>query len=254
MNILAFKLLVTPALILALTLAGRRWGPMVSGLLIGLPLTSGPISCFLAIQHGTAFAAQAAIGNLAGQTSTLLFCLAYMLLARRYAWPICTLMACGVFFLSTWFLNFIVWQLWPALLAEVALSLAILHFVRPQRLMSGKLNPPSWDIPARIGVATLFLLALTGTSAYLGPQLSGMLSPFPLFAAIFAAFVYSQQGWKSAVNLIRGVVIGSWCYSLFFLLVGLLLPRLNIVASYFLASCASMSLGALIQWFALRRR
>ena len=44
MLILAFKLFLTPLLIVSVTLAGRRWGTAVSGLLIGLPLVSAPIS------------------------------------------------------------------------------------------------------------------------------------------------------------------------------------------------------------------
>jgi len=41
---LAFKLLLTPALLGLVSLAGRRWGPAVSGWLVGLPLTSGPVA------------------------------------------------------------------------------------------------------------------------------------------------------------------------------------------------------------------
>ena len=35
--ILVLKLLLAPLLIYVVTLAGRRWGPTVSGFLIGLP-------------------------------------------------------------------------------------------------------------------------------------------------------------------------------------------------------------------------
>jgi hypothetical protein len=84
--ILAFKLIVTPFFIGAVTLAGRKWGPTVSGLLMGLPLTSALISIFLAIQYGAAFAVRSASGNLAGQASVCIFCLAYGLSARKYTW------------------------------------------------------------------------------------------------------------------------------------------------------------------------
>lgn len=47
MESLALKLVLAPALIGAASLAGRRWGPAVSGWLVGLPLTSGPIAFFL---------------------------------------------------------------------------------------------------------------------------------------------------------------------------------------------------------------
>src|SRR5256885_13738533 len=66
MTLLLAKLLLTPLLIAAVTLAGRRWGPAVGGWLAGLPLTSRPVSVFLALEQGPGVAARAAVGALAG--------------------------------------------------------------------------------------------------------------------------------------------------------------------------------------------
>src|SRR5206468_1618680 len=63
---LALKLVLTPALIGAVSLAGRRWGPGVSGWLVGFPLTSGPVAFFLALDQGVGFAAAAAVGSMTG--------------------------------------------------------------------------------------------------------------------------------------------------------------------------------------------
>jgi hypothetical protein len=76
MSLLAIKLIVTPLVVLAATLAARRWGDAVGGWLVGLPLTSAPVSVFLAIEQGPAFAAQAADGSIAGVVSQAAFCLA----------------------------------------------------------------------------------------------------------------------------------------------------------------------------------
>ena len=46
---LVIKLLLTPILIGMVSLAGRRWGPAISGWFVGLPLTSGPVMLFLAL-------------------------------------------------------------------------------------------------------------------------------------------------------------------------------------------------------------
>ncbi len=77
MPTIALKLVLTPALIAAASLAGRRWGPAISGWLVGLPFTSGPIAFFLALAHGNSFATAAAVGTLAGTLSQTAFCLAY---------------------------------------------------------------------------------------------------------------------------------------------------------------------------------
>jgi hypothetical protein len=66
MSLLAVKLVPTPLVVLAASLAARRWGDVVGGWLVGLPLTSGPVALFLARERGPAFAADAAAGSLAG--------------------------------------------------------------------------------------------------------------------------------------------------------------------------------------------
>src|SRR5215467_7067551 len=60
------KLIVTPLLIAIATFVTRRWGPGVGGWLAGFPLTSAPVSVFLAFEQGPAFAAGAAVGTLLG--------------------------------------------------------------------------------------------------------------------------------------------------------------------------------------------
>src|ERR1700738_1895873 len=97
---LVLKLIVTPALIGAATLAGRRWGPAVGGWLVGFPFTSGPVALFLALDHGTGFAAGASIGMLAGTISQGAFSLAYGSSASRGPW-IASGLGCLAFAAST---------------------------------------------------------------------------------------------------------------------------------------------------------
>lgn len=63
MSILLFKLTAGPLV----TLVTRRFGPSAGGWLVGFPLTSGPISVFLALEQGTDYAAAAAITSLVAQ-------------------------------------------------------------------------------------------------------------------------------------------------------------------------------------------
>src|SRR2546423_10423364 len=105
--ILIFKLLLTPTLILLVSLASRRWGSLVSGWLVGLPLTSAPVVLFLALEQGTAFASRAALGTMTGTISVATFCLAYSWLSLRLSWQICLFASWGVFFASTYVLEHI---------------------------------------------------------------------------------------------------------------------------------------------------
>ena len=76
--LLALKLVLTPAVMVGATLAGRRWGGAVSGWLIGLPLTSGPLVFVLALEHGRHFAARTAVGSLSGAIAEAAFCVGYV--------------------------------------------------------------------------------------------------------------------------------------------------------------------------------
>src|SRR5579862_1637657 len=86
MSTLPLKLTVTPLLILLASLAIRRWGEIVGGWFVGLPLTSAPVCFFLALDQGVGFAASASLGSLAGAASEAGFGLAYSLTARRFGW------------------------------------------------------------------------------------------------------------------------------------------------------------------------
>jgi hypothetical protein len=242
--ILLFKLLVTPLFIMAVTLAARRWGPAAGGMLMGLPLTSGPISVFLALQYGPAFAAHAAVGNLVGQGSVCLFCLTYARASRRWSWPRCVVLALGAFLAATWLLKRWPWHLGTAFLFLLAAVLLVGRWIpAPQPLPAGP-RPPAWDLPARMALATLFVLLLTASAGSLGPQLSGLLAPFPVFGVVLAAFTQAGQGGAAASRLLRGNVVGAAAFAAFFGIVGLGLGRWALAPVYLGAALASVATSA----------
>jgi hypothetical protein len=63
--LLALKLLLVPALLAAISMAGKRWGPGVAGWLAGFPSLTGPILLFLALERGPEFTTRAAVLSLA---------------------------------------------------------------------------------------------------------------------------------------------------------------------------------------------
>src|SRR6266542_2340199 len=78
-EIFVLKLIVTPLLIAAATLVARRWGPGVGGWLAGFPLTSAPVSVFLALEQGPDFAAGAAVGTLGGVIGSFAFAVFFLI-------------------------------------------------------------------------------------------------------------------------------------------------------------------------------
>ncbi len=234
--ILALRLFMTPLLITAATLVGRRWGPGVSGWLIGFPLTSGPVSVILALQYGPAFAAQAAVGNLGGLASICAFNLAYSIVSHRGNWLTSAAAAALTYLITTIILNSFPLALLPTFaLALVAIALA-LRLIPKRSLDAAASQVPRWDLPARMIVATTFVITLTTLAPVLGPQLSGLITPFPVFGTVLAAFAHPQQGAAAARNLLRGMTVSLLGVTGFFLVVGGLLPSLGMVWTYTLAT------------------
>lgn len=249
MNILAFKLLITPFFIGTVTLAGRRWGPIVNGLLVGLPLTTGPISFILSQAYGLEFAAQAATGNLAGQVSMCVFCLTYSFAAQKSRWFVSAPVSIAAYLLSTFLLNQIRWEMLPAFVILLAAIFFSSRAIPREPLPRYVSLHPKWDIPARMIVATTFVVLLTTFADLLGPQLSGLISTFPIFGVVFASFTHSQQGAKAAANLMRGIVLGSVAYAFFFLTIGATLTHLGAALTYPLALLAIILVNGVFYLF-----
>ena len=69
------KLALVPFAVWLASLAARRWGHAVSGYLGGFPMIGGPITLYLAIDHGAEFAARSALvtmAAIAGQAAHML--------------------------------------------------------------------------------------------------------------------------------------------------------------------------------------
>lgn len=246
MLILALKLLLAPTLIAVATLAGRRWGPAFSGWLIGFPFISALISIILATQNGLDFAARAAAGTLAGQAAVCLFSAVYILASRQLKWYWSILLALGVFFGCT-----ALWRRFPLpLLPTLGVLLGImglLFLAFPARPPAGSAGSrPAWDLPTRMLTAVVFVLLLTNLSTWLGPQLSGIFSAFPVFGTILATFTHAGQGKDAVRQLLRGSIIGSLGIAGFYMVVGLLLEPLGSLWVYLLAAAASVLANGLV--------
>jgi len=241
-TVLLFKLLLTPTLLGLVSLAGRRWGPALSGWIIGLPLTSGPVSLFLALDHGTAFASRAAEGSLLGLISLAAFSLTYSWLSVRTAWLISMLIGWAAFFALTFALEFVSLPLFLSFVVVIGCFLLVLKLLPESQNLGTVTKPPRWETPLRMLVATAFVIGLTGSAGILGPQLSGLLTPFPVFATILAVFTHHFHGANAARLLLRGLISGAFSFAVFFLIIAGLVDHWGLVATFVLATLAALTM------------
>lgn len=244
-NHLLLKLILAPLIIAAATLVARRWGENIGGLLIGLPLTSGPVSLFFALEQGQGFAAAAARGAMLGLIPVVVFCAGYSISARRLPWQLSAFSGISMYLLSVWGVSLAAPGLgWIVLLVSAAL-LAGLWVVQVREEQVHKILPPWWDLPVRVAIATLLLLLITGGAGGLGSKWGGLLSPFPVFTFVMTTFSHSQGGPGAALRLMRGVLSGLFAYLAFFLVIALLVEQANLAVTYLLATCAALGVNGL---------
>lgn len=254
MHTLPLKLTVTPLLILAASLASRRWGEIVGGWFVGLPLTSAPVCFFLALDQGVGFAAAASLGCLAGAASEAGFGLIYGIVARHFGWPLALSAAsfafagCGVAFAEA------ALPLWPvAAVACAALATALVLMPRLGDERAALPRRPRWDIPARMVVATALVLGLTALAPYVGGRLSGLFATYPVFAAVLAAFSHHGRGGAAAVQVLRGLLIGLFAFVGFFAVLASSIEQLGIAASFAAATLVALSIQGGSLWLMRRR-
>jgi len=249
MDNLALKLVVTPGLIGAATLAGRRWGQSVGGWVVGLPLTTGPVAFFIALDHGEEFAAAAVMGSLAGAVAEAAFSLAYGWSARWSRWPLALLAGSGAYAGVAAVLPRLPLGPLPLYaLVIVALALA-LRLMPAGAAAAAPAPPPRWDLPARMVLATAVVLLLTGLAPRLGARLSGLLATYPLFAALLTAFGHRLQGAGAAISVLRGLLFGLFAFASFCLLLAVCLVPLGIAGAFAGATAVAVLVQGVSLWW-----
>jgi len=255
MNILALKLILAPIIIGSASLAGRKWGPAVSGWIVGMPLTSGPVIFFVALSNEKEFAANAALGVLSGGLSLVAYALTYSWLAVKFRWQIAITGSLLVFSVSTVLLQNFTFPLMPVFLLLCAALVIGLWFMPKDAVETESENKPGrWDIPGRIFIGTSFILLLTGIAPYIGSRLTGLLTTIPLYVTILSIFAHRNQGPAAAAHVLRGLLYGMFAFTGFFITLSLLIEQINLAAAFGAAIITALIIQGSSLWILHRRK
>ena len=254
MNLLLYKLSVAPLLVIGATLAGRRWGQTVAGLVAGFPIVAGPILFFYAVEQGPAYAASAAQATLLGLFSLCLFAMAY----SWRAWMGGTVLSC---LMLSWvafaFGTSMVSRIHTGLAQSFLIALASLFLASrslPPTEPMGSAGPPSaWDLPLRGLAAALLVFSLTHFADFLGPRFSGFLTPFPVASTVLAAFAQAQGGGAAVKAVLKGLLLALNAFAVFCAVLVLTLPAQGIAFSFGLALLAATAVQAALFWMTQKR-
>jgi len=253
MSTLALKIFLTPVLICAASLAGRRWGETIGGWVVGLPLTSGPVAFFLALDYGTEFAWHSAEGSLGGVAAQAGFCVAYGWAAKRLRWPFALAIGTIGFALVAAALQ---WAAPAPLLVPLdALILLLGLRLIPRAEVSASVETlPRWDIPARMVVATSLVVVITAAAPVLGARMSGLIATFPVFATVLAVFAHNTQGKAAAWQVLRGLLLGLFAFTGFFAVIEFSIVATGTALAFAGAILCALVIQAVTLWTMRARR
>jgi hypothetical protein len=250
---LALKLAIVPFFILAISLAGQRWGPAIAGWLSGLPVIAGPILFFMAQEQGAAFAAEAAVATMSAVCGSVCFSLGYTWTAQRHGWPLSFLAAFVVYFATVFLLG----MLEPGFWLSAALSLTLITFAPrlfPRAQPHG--TPPPMgktELVVRMAAGAAMVMLATHLAGSLGPRWSGLLAMFPILGSVLAVFSHRHAGAAFTTHLLRGMPAGFYAFIAFCAVLALSLKAWGIGAGFSLAIVCALTVQGLARLVMLRR-
>lgn len=247
--LLALKLALVPLVVWIASLAARRWGHAVSGYLGGFPMIGGPITLYLAIDHGAEFAARSALVTMAAIAGQAAHMLAFSAAGRR-AGPLAGLAAGWAAFAAV-SVGVGSLPLVPVTALAVAiggLAAASRFLPHPSGVATFPAIPPA-ELWLRLAAALALAAGILFGAAALGPTLSGILLSLPITGSIMPPFTLRYYGADSLARLQRGFVTGLTGFTAFFFVVSVSVVPLGVAGAFSLAAVAALStVAAFSRW------
>jgi len=200
---LIFKMVMTAAVVVFISIVVERSGPFIGALIAALPTAGGAAYVILAIEHPPAFIAGSAVGSMAIGAAVAIFAAVYAVLAQRHGL---------VFSLG---LSLLAWFACAALLRQVnwtpvsalGLNAAVYAVTIPLSWRYRSSAPPRkflrtrYDVPLRALAAATVVVIVTSASYSIGSFASGMFALFPIVFCSSIVILHPRVGGKAMASV-----------------------------------------------------
>jgi hypothetical protein len=210
MVFVVLQLILVPLAVMAGTLAQRRFGHTIGGLIIGLPLASLPMLLLIALQRGTTFATSMSNADLIGSLAEVAVILVYVLGARRLS-PTPTLFgALGAFVLGAGVLHLFTFSTpFAGFVSVIAFMIALRVWPeRTNQILEGGRD----RLILRVALSGGFGLLVLVLAGAIGPGFAGLAAALPVSSLVMAYVTHQSHGPDAASKLLQGVARGSFAY------------------------------------------
>ena len=210
-----FLLLKIACAIVIVVTASRvteRLGPFVGSMIATLPVSTGPIYVFLAIDHGPQFISDAALMGVAGVPATVAFVTVHALVAQRFATFACWLAATLAWWCVAYLLQLREWSFPEACALFTIVFAAAISVLR--RFVLAQSPPPvprvRFDLALRSLLVASVVIGTSVTSNVLGPSATGVLATYPVVFTSLVLILQPRWGGRFTasllVNSLKGLV------------------------------------------------
>jgi len=243
---------LVPTAVWLASLAARRWGHTVSGYLGGMPMIGGPITLYLALDHGAEFAAKSALVTLAAIAGQAAHCIAFAYVGRRFGWLAGLLAGWAGYAALAFLLAQLQFPPWVGFLYAIGGLLAAWRLLPRARESTTLPEIPHVELALRLVAAFALAAFILWGSAIFGPVVSGILLSIPITGSIMPPFTLKLYGADALARLLRGFITGLTGFSAFFFVVAMALVPLGTVWAFVSAVAAALAAVTVFSRFGRR--
>src|SRR6516165_8401642 len=190
---LAFKMAMTAAVVVFISIVVERSGPFIGALIAALPTAAGAAYVILAIEHPSAFIAASAVGSMAIGAAVAIFA--------------AVVPSLGVSLLAWFGCAALLRQFDWTPLRALALNAAVYAVTVPLSWRYRSSAPPRkflrtrYDIPLRALAAATVVVIVTTASNSIGSFASGMFALFPIVFCSSIVILHPRVGGKATASV-----------------------------------------------------
>ena len=187
--------------------ATERAGPFLGAMIATLPVSTGPVYVFLAIDHGAQFVSESARMSVASTAAIVAFVAAYAYAAQRFSTPVSLALAT-----LAWVAGALALQLRDCeALFAAAFALAIRGLRRFGAAGQAAAAPRArYDLALRAALVACVVIATTFAGESLGPSATGVLATYPVVFTCLVVILQPRCGGPFTasvlVNGLKGLV------------------------------------------------
>ena len=252
---LVFKMAMTAAVVVFISIVVERSGPFIGAMVAALPTAAGAAYVILAIEHPPGFIAASAVGSMAIGAAVAIFAAVYAVLAQRHGLVLSLGVSLLVWFACAALLRQFDWTPLSALVLNAAVYAVTIPLTWRYRSSAPprKFLRTRYDIPLRALAAPTVVVIVTTASHSIGSFASGMFALFPIVFCSSIVILHPRVGGKSTASVMAHAQVALIGLTLAFMAVHYLAEPLGSWWALLIGLCISIGWSGMLMLLRSKR-